>query len=72
MPPGRDGYYYFSTYLLGDDREGNRFDIEINGDVQCTVRVEQEDDINVYPQSSCSAAIFAAEGIFVAVVTECK
>ena len=70
FPPGGDGYYYLSTYLLGDDREVNGFDIEINGVVQCTVRVEQEDDINDYPQASCSAAIFAAGGIFVAVVTE--
>ena len=72
VPPGGDGYYYFSTYLLGDAREIGNFDIEINGNVLCIVRVEQQVDIADYPQSSCSAAILAAEGIFVVVVTEGK
>ena len=63
VPPGGDGFYYFSTYLLGDDLEMGRFDIQINGDILCTVRVEQEIDASEYPQSTCSAAIFTAEGI---------
>ena len=69
-PPGGDGFYYFSTNLLGDDRELGFFDIEINGDVLCTIRVEQQQDIADYPQSTCGAAMFAAEGIFVVVVKE--
>ena len=70
MPPGGDGYYYFSSNLLGHDRELSLFDIKINGDTLCTVRVEQHGDVIDFPQSPCSAAIFAADGIFVVVITE--
>ena len=63
MPTGGDGFYYFSMFLLGDDREINRFDIEFNGDILCTIFVDQQDDITDYPQSACSASIYAAEGI---------
>ena len=70
MPPGGDGYYYFSTNLVGDDMEIGFFDIEINGDILCTVRVEQQADISDFPQSSCGAAVLTVEGIFVVIATE--
>ena len=63
MPPGGDGYYYFSMFLLGGDYECNIFDIEINGNILCTVYMDQEYTAFDYPQSTCSAAIYAAEGI---------
>ena len=60
--PGGDGFYYFSTFLLGDSGELSLFEIEINAETLCTVRLEQEQSITDYPQSSCSAATYAAEG----------
>ena len=62
VPPGGDGFYYFSTYLLGDYDEIGQFDIQINGAILCTVRAEQEDTLGDHPQSGCIAAIYAAEG----------
>ena len=64
MPPGGDGFYYFSFYLrlLGDLAAG--FDIQINGQQICTAL----SDLTESPGSdsfmiSCSAAAFAVEGI---------
>ena len=61
VPPGGHGLYYFSVYLLGDYGEFAYFDIQINGGILCTVNVDQQ-SITDYPQSGCSAAIYAAEG----------
>ena len=62
MPPGGDGYYYFSTFLLGGYNEIGFFDIEINGDLLCEVRVEQQETFSDYPQSGCNAATYATQG----------
>ena len=64
MPSGGEGYYYFSVYLLGDDTEYGYFDLEINGDILCTIRVDnnKQEAVSDYQQSACSAAINAAEG----------
>ena len=62
MPPGGDGYYYFSTYLLGDDAEIGYFNMEINGNILCTVRVDQQETSGDTAQAACSSAIFAAQG----------
>ena len=64
MPPGGDGFYYFSVFLLGDDVEYGIFDIEINGEILCTVLMDQEDTSFDFPQSACSAVIDAAGGLF--------
>ena len=63
VPPGGDGFYYFSTYLLGTSTEYNVFDIQINGNKLCTVHLDQQQTSGDALQSSCSAAIYAAEGI---------
>ena len=65
MPPGGDGYYYFSTYLMGEDNEFAYFNLEINGEVLCTIRVDQQQVFGDFPQSACSAAIYTTQGIFV-------
>ena len=64
MPPGGNGFYYFSVYfrVLGDIAAG--FDIVINGELVCTAF----SDITEAPASdteamSCSGAIYAVEGI---------
>ena len=64
MPPDGDGFYYFSLYLLGDDAEFSFFNLEINGDFFCTIRVDnnQQQGTGDFPQSACSAAIDVAEG----------
>ena len=64
MLPGGDGYYYFSTYLLGPPTEYSNLDIQINGDTLCTVILEQQFASGDVLQSTCSAATCAAEGIF--------
>ena len=64
MPPGGDGFYYFSTYLLGLYAEYSFFDLIINGNVLCTVRLEQQETSGDFLQSACSAAIYAVQGIF--------
>ena len=66
MPSDGDGYYYFSTYLTGSDAEYSSFDLQINADVLCTVLLEQQLTDGDALQSSCSAATYAVQGIFVA------
>ena len=62
MPSGADGFYYFSAYLRGDDAELGYFDIEINGDLQCTVYVDTQETIGDFAQSACSTVTYAAQG----------
>ena len=62
VPPGGDGYYYFSTYLLGFYSEFGVFDLQINEDVLCSVRLEQHQAFNDFLQSACSAATYAVQG----------
>ena len=62
VPPGGDGYYYFSVYLLVPTFEQAWFDIEINGEVLCTA-FGDNDDILDYGQATCSAATYATEGL---------
>ena len=38
VPPGGDGVYYFSTYLLVIFGEWGRFNIKLNNDVMCTAQ----------------------------------
>ena len=45
VPPGGDGYYYFSSHLLFTNGEYGRFDIRINGEVLCTVEVDQQETL---------------------------
>ena len=64
VPPGGDGYYYFSTYLLGTSTEYGNFEIRLNGGPLCLAHYDQErgDEIS-FLQTSCDTAIFAAQGI---------
>ena len=62
MPPGGDGFYYFSAYFLVWFDEWGRFSIEINGDVLCTAQTDQTDTPNNAGQAACSAASYATEG----------
>ena len=62
VPPGGDGYYYFSVYLLVDSDEFGRFNIELNGETMCTAQTDQTDTPINEGQATCSAASYASEG----------
>ena len=62
MPPGGDGFYYFSTYLLIQGGDYGFFDIQIEDDTLCTARTD-EDDSSYVGQAACSAATYVSEGI---------
>ena len=62
MPPGGDGFYYFSTYLLVQSGELGRFDIEFNGEMICEAYAEQREMTNDDIGTSCSAIASANEG----------
>ena len=62
VPPGGDGFYYFSVYLLVLQSHVTVFDIAINEQIICTAYAEQlssSDDEN----TSCTAVSYAAEGV---------
>ena len=60
MPPGGDGFYYFSTYLIVFFEEYGYFDIEINGELMCTAYTNQGSSSNGL--ASCNVFAFATEG----------
>ena len=62
MPPGGDGFYYFSTHLRGTAGEYGFSDIQINGDTLCTVITEQEETPSDGGQAGCSAVTYATQG----------
>ena len=62
MPPGGNGFYYFSTYLLVDDGESGTFGIELNGGIICTAYADQTDTVSNDENTSCSAAAYVVEG----------
>ena len=62
MPPGGDGFYYFSTYLLVHAGEFESFSIEINEEVICTAHAEQREATYDESTTSCSAVAFGTEG----------
>ena len=62
MPPGGDGFYYFSTYLTGIFAEFSIFDLQINGDVLCTVNLDQTESSADALQSACTSATYATAG----------
>ena len=61
MPPGGDGVYYFSTYLLGSPFEFGRFDVMHGEGIICTAWPDHH-EIDDYASGSCSAAIYAVSG----------
>ena len=63
MPPGGDGFYYFSAYFTVEWYEYGAFDIQINGERICTAWGETESSTFGDPvHTSCSAAAYANEG----------
>ena len=61
VPPGGDGYYYFSTYLYVVQGESGSFDIIINGEILCTAETYHS-EYNDGP-AVCGGAIYMTEGL---------
>ena len=63
VPPGGDGVYYFSLYLLVDDGEGATFDMRHNNDVICTTWPDHNHNGDTdYAPGSCSAVVDVVAG----------
>ena len=62
MPPGGDGFYYFSTYFLVQSGEFGNFHVEFNGETLCTAYAEQREMTNDDIGTSCSAIVYLNEG----------
>ena len=63
VPPGGDGFYYFSLYLLVRGGKYATFDIEVNGFKLCTAYTEQFQTSTDEAHTSCSTVTYAAEGL---------
>ena len=61
VPPGGDGYYYFSTYLSVEEDEYASFNMEINGELLCTA--ETSVSTGYYGPAVCSGANYIMEGL---------
>ena len=63
VPPGGDGVYYFSTYLLAQNAEYGRFDMRLNDDIICTAFADHyTSGDSDYAQGACSAIVDAIAG----------
>ena len=63
VPPGGDGFYYFSVYLTTISSEYAYFDIEINGDRLCSAAADlTEISFGDEIVTSCNSVAQAVEG----------
>ena len=62
MPPGGEGFYYLTTYLLVQDGELGYFDIEFNGEMICEAYAEQIGTTTDEITTSCSGIVYGTEG----------
>ena len=63
VPPGGEGLYYFSTYLLIDLGEYGVFNIVVNDVVFCTATGDEDTNFGGdLPQATCSAVVDVDEG----------
>ena len=59
VPPGEDGFYYFSTFLMAQADDFCYFDLEINGERLCTAYSDMVEDTSPI---TCSATTYATQG----------
>ena len=71
VPPGGDGFYYFSTYLRFYGGEIAGFDVKVNGELLCTAAPDLagSPSTDLY-LASCSGVAYAAEGIYIRMYLE--
>ena len=63
MPPGGDGFYYFSPYMRTLGGEFTNFGIEINGELICSVTADLTESLSGEREiTSCNGATYASEG----------
>ena len=63
VPPGGDGVYYFSTYLLVEYSEYGYFDTRCNDHIICSVFLDHYNSgVGDYVQGSCSAVVDVVAG----------
>ena len=62
VPPGGDGFYYLSTFLLIQDGEYGNFQIEFNEEMICTALATQWGTTSDEITTSCSAIVYGTEG----------
>ena len=64
VPPGGDGFYYFSSFLTAHGDESGTFDVELNGELTCTVYNDfTESPSSDYEITTCNGVAYAVEGI---------
>ena len=64
VPPGGDGFYYFSVFLIMVGDEGAGFDVELNGVLVCTAYSDLTESVASDEEAtSCNAIIEAVEGM---------
>ena len=61
VPPGGDGFYYFSTYLLVVSGKHGYFDMQINGELLCTAQTVHS--TSNYGPAVCGGASYILEGL---------
>ena len=62
-PPGGDGFYYFSTYVLVQAGELGRFDMTLNDDGICSSYSDHNNNgANDFAPGSCNAVVNAVTG----------
>ena len=63
MPPGGDGFYFFSVYFRVHGEIAATFDIEINQELICTARSELTESPSTDSEiTTCSGVTYAVEG----------
>ena len=73
VPPGGDGLYYFSTYLLIDFGEVAVFNIVVNDVIVCSVYGDESSNSGTdNPQVTCSAVVDVTEGRVLFIFQEMK
>ena len=63
VPSGGDGFYYFSSFLTADGGESGYFNVELNGDLICTLTNDLTTSSTTDSEAtSCSGVAYVTEG----------
>ena len=63
MPPGGDGFYYFTIYFYVETGEYGKFEVYLNGERLCTAEADKQTTPGDSGQTSCSATSQATAGL---------
>ena len=62
VPPGGDGVYYLSTYVLVTAGEYARFDMRLNDVIICSMFPDTQNGVSDVATGSCSAVVDIVAG----------